>query len=207
MVNPSPQHNKGSGANAAVSSSASSSSAISNAEAELLQSVLASEAYPWTVEEAESYAEEIDSVGRSLEISDEEATKGWQALSAQLTQIWSEDVETEPSALYQTFAGRLPADLLDRIIQKAKQVSASGESMVNQMVVCAQEVLSGMADADLQVMARPMAMAMRGRSSDEIVNVTIKSVRVAEWDALSPIEQAKLSLAASRYALSETERR
>lgn len=195
MVNPSsPQHNKGSGSD-------TSADARSNAEAELLQSVLAADAYPWQIEDAANYEAEAESAGQALEISDEDASNGWQALSAQLNQMWAEDATQ--SAFQQRFAGRLPADLLAQIAQKAQQISANGESMVNQMVVCAQEALSGITDADLQVMARPMAMAMRGRSSDEIVEVTVKSVRDAAWDTLSPVEQAKLSLAAAKYALSE----
>lgn len=194
MVHPSsPQHNKGS----------STDAANPNAEAELLQAVLVSDAYPWMVDDAADYEAAAEEAGQTLEISDEEASQGWQNLSAQLNQMWGDEAQTEQSAFYQLFSGRLPAELLTRIIDKAKQVSENGEAMVTQMVVCAQEVLSGIAEADLQVMARPMAMAMRGRSSDEIVDVTVKSVRVAEWDALSPIEQAKLSLAAARYALSE----
>lgn len=192
MVNPSsPQHNKGSG----------SETALTNAQAELLQSVLSTDAYPWMVEEAAAYAEEVEAAGQALEISDEEASQGWQRLSAQLDQSWN--TEASQSSLFQIFSERLPADMLTQIAQKARQVSADGESMVNQMVACVQEVLSGLAEADLQVMARPMAMAMRGRSNDEIVEATVKSIRAADWDALSPIEQAKLSLAAARYALSE----
>ena len=209
MATPSSQHNKGSGSDAA----------ISNAEAELLQAVLVSDVYPWTVEARDRYADEADAAGQALEISDEEAAQGWQSLSAQLDQLWSSESldqgtaqqsalqqsALQQSALYQTFAGRLPVDLLARIAGKAQEVSASGESMINQMVACAQAVLSGIADSDLQVMARPMAMAMRGRSSDEIIEVTIRSIRVAEWEALSPIEKAKLSLAAARYAIAEAE--
>ena len=194
MANPSfPQHNKGS----------SESGAVPNAEAELLQAVLMSDAYPWMLNEAAGYEEAVKEAGQSLAISDQEASQGWQKLSAQLNQMWGDEAQTQQSAFSQRLAGRLPAEMLARIVDKAKQVSDNGESMVNQMVVCAQEVLSGIAETDLQVMARPMAMAMRGRSNDEIVDVTVKSVRVAEWDVLSPIEQAKLSLAAARYALDE----
>ncbi|MEM6450764.1 MAG: hypothetical protein AAF703_10665 [Cyanobacteria bacterium P01_D01_bin.105] len=192
MTNPSsPQHNQGSSADAA----------ISNAEAELLQSVLTTEAYPWRMDESPEYAEAAEAAGQMLEISEAEAVQGWQALSGQLSQIWGEAAETQSSAFQQMFAGRIPAESIARITRKAKQIAANGESMVNQMVACAQEILDEMAAADLQVMARPMAMAMRGQSTDEIVAVTVKSVREAEWETLSPIEQAKLSLAAARCAL------
>jgi len=204
MVNPSsPQHNKGSGANAAAP----------NAEAELLQSVLSAEAYPWSMDKAETYEEGVEAAGQALEISDEEAAQGWQRLSAHLDQALvdpasinqTQSAEAGQSALFRVFAERIPADMLTQIAQKAGQISKNGESMVNQMVACAQEIMSELAETDLQVIARPMALAMRGRSNDEIVDATVKSVRAADWDALSPIEQAKLSLAAARYALTEVD--
>ena len=192
MVNPSsPQHNKGSGAD----------SPQANAEAELLQAVLASDVYSWNRSEIEDA--DIESAGHVLEISDEEAAQGWQKLSSQLSQIWDEEVNQ--SALFQKFSGRLPLDMLTRLAEKAQEISANGEALANQMVACAQEVLEGLAADDLRVMARPMAMAMRGRANDEIVETTIKSVREVDWSALSVVEQAKLSLAAARYALAEAD--
>ncbi|MEN8447657.1 MAG: hypothetical protein ABG776_21880, partial [Cyanobacteria bacterium J06555_13] len=83
---------------------------------------------------------------------------------------------------------------------------ASGQTILDQMVMCVQDVMGTMAAADLQVFGRPMALAMRSTSSDEILEATIQSIRSVEWEALSPIEQAKLSLAVARYAISEAEK-
>ena len=91
------------------------------------------------------------------------------------------------------------------IAEKAQQMARSSEPMVRQMIGCVQDGLNSVAEADLQVMARPMAFAMRGSSADEFVEATIKSVRQAEWEDLSPIEQSKLSLAAARYAIAQAD--
>ena len=151
--------------------------------------------------------------GDVLEFSDEEAAAGWQGLSAQLNQIWQSQEAGQSvsqsigvvALLEQKFAGRLPSDLLATIAQKAQQAIKSGQPMVDQLIACVQENLSNLAEADLQVMARPMAFAMRGTSADEFVEATIASTRQAEWEALSAIEQARLSLAAARYAISQAD--
>ena len=196
MVNPSsPQHNKGSSAD----------SATARAEAELLQAVLSSDVYAQDGSATDESDEDV-AAGQVLEISDQEASEGWQKLSSQLNQLWSEEGEQAASfqsALLQKFSSRLPVELLTQLAEKAKQISENGEALAAQMVACVQEVVDGLADDDLRVMARPMAMAMRGRASDEIAESTVKSIREADWEALSSVEQAKLSLAAARYALIE----
>jgi hypothetical protein len=190
--------------------------ALSKLQTELLQAVLETEAYPWLADEmAQPYSAHTEAAGEMLEISDEEATQGWQSLSAQLDQRFAlmGNGASLSERLQQKFAERLPADMLARIGEKAQQLVSGGESVgqsvgqsvLEQMMACVQDVLSYIADEDLRVMARPMAMAMRGNSADEFVDATIKSVRTDDWAALSPIEQARLGLAAARYAISQAE--
>ncbi|MEL6492118.1 MAG: hypothetical protein AAFV85_20070 [Cyanobacteria bacterium J06634_6] len=183
--------------------------ALSKTQAELLQSILDTEqSSPWVAAEtAGAYDETLAAAGEALEFSDEEAASGWQGLSATLSQIWG-DATGESSMLARLqakFANRLPSDVLAMIGEKAQQVVQSGQPMVDQLITCVQDGFENMATADLQVMARPMAFAMRGNSAEEFVDATISSVRVDEWSALSPIEQARLSLAAARYAISQAD--
>lgn len=186
--------------------------ASSAVQAELLQSVLETEAYPWLADEtAENYGAEVEAAGLVLEISDDEAAKGWQGFSAQLAQLFGQgEYEADVVAqLRQKFANRLPTEIITRIGEKAQQIVSTGEkasqTVLEQMLACVQDILSYVADDDLRVIGRPMATAMRGSSADEFLDVTIQSVRVAEWAALSPIEQARLGLAAARYAISQAE--
>lgn len=183
--------------------------ALSKTQAELLQNILDTEpSAPWLIgQTTDAYEAQLTVAGDALEFSDEEAAAGWQGLSATLSQIWG-GAAGESSVLAQLqekFANRLPSDLLAMIGEKAQQVVKSGQPMVDQLIACVQDGFENMATADLQVMARPMAFAMRGSSADEFVEATMNSVRDDEWSALSPIEQARLSLAAARYAISQAD--
>ncbi|MEL6815770.1 MAG: hypothetical protein AAFP03_13300 [Cyanobacteria bacterium J06598_3] len=185
------------------------SSVTSSAQAELLQTVLESEQYPW-LPNTDGGTDQIDPLeAAGFEISDEGAQQGWNKLSAQLNQMWGEQAPSH-AALMEKFAGRLPVAIIETIGSKAQQLASdsqsSGQTMLDQMVTCVQDVMSTMAAADLQVFGRPMALAMRSTSSDEILEATIQSIRSVAWDALSPIEQAKLSLAVARYAIAEAEK-
>lgn len=178
--------------------------------AELLQSVLDEEpSTPWIqAESADEYANRLEAAGEALELSDEAAAKGWQALSAQLNQMWeaSTEMAAETSViaqLQQKFAERLPNRFLQLIADKAQQVVGSGQPMMDQLISCVRSELSNLGTDDLRVVARPMAFAMRGSSVEESVDMAINSTRIAEWDALAPIEQARLSLAAARYAIAQ----
>ena len=191
--------------NASPSSDQTHRPEIASAQTELLQSVFDTEpSAPWIATEvADEYANNAETAGLSLEFSDDEAAQGWESLSATLNQIWGDT--TLLAGLQAKFANRLPSDFLAAIGEKAQQVAKSGQPMIDQLITCVQDGFENMATADLQVMARPMAFAMRGSSADEFIDATIQSVRKDDWDALSPVEQARLSLAAARYAISQVE--
>lgn len=196
--------------NQSLSSEDKDNSALPMAKAELLQSVLEEETYPWLADgTSAAYEVHIEDAGQALEISDEEAATGWQGLSAQLDQMFGQTESRLSQQLKERFAGRLPAEMMvqigDRAQQLASEAKASGQSVLDQMVACVQAVMTQMAEDDLRVMGRPMAMVMRGNSTDEFVTATMKSVRMVEWEMLSEIEQARLSLAAARYAISQVE--
>ena len=185
---------------------------LSEARAELLQSVLAEPSYPWLPGEiADDYAEEIEAAGQSLEISDEVATQGWQRLSAQLDQIWSGTEGNVLALLKKKFAARLPENVLAQISDRAqklthqqnKDISENAQPMVAQMIACVKDTVTNITEADLRVIARPMAFSMRSSSAEKLVDTTAASVRQANWESLSAIDQAKLSLAAARYAIAQ----
>ena len=169
-------------------------------ELALLQTLLdENTAYPWDPALADAYYQQAAKAGEALEISADDAAQGWQAMSNQLNQLWGSNTVSLKDVLCQKFAGRLSAGLIDHISQSAQQVVENGRPLAEQLIACVRDSLTGWDDADLQVMARPLAYAMRGQS--EILDVTIASVRNAEWDSLSAMEQARLSLAAARYAI------
>ncbi len=187
---------------------------LSKTQAELLQSVLMEQSYPWLPGSVtQSYEEDLETAGQSLEISDEEAIAGWQGLSVQLDQIWAGSNVDVLALLKQKFATRLPETVLAAISDRAQQLaqqatqglSESAQPMVAQMIACVKGTVTAIGEADLQVMARPMAFAMRSSGAEELVDATVISVRQADWDKLSALEQARLSLAAARYAIAQVE--
>ena len=183
---------------------------LSETRSELLQSVLTEQSYPWLPDSvANGYEENLAAAGQSLEISDEEALVGWHGLSAQLNQIWAGSSVDVLALLRQKFAARLPETVLVAISDHAQQaahgLSESAQPMVAKMIACVTGTVTAIGEADLQVMARPMAFAMRSSGTEELVDATAASVRQADWDNLSALEQAKLSLAAARYAIAQLE--
>ncbi|MEM1240442.1 MAG: hypothetical protein AAGI45_11435 [Cyanobacteria bacterium P01_H01_bin.26] len=174
-------------------------SAETQAQQEMLQAVLSPQRlYPWAPAEADEYFAEAIAVGDELALSDEEAQRGWQALSAQLDTLWSGSSPIQ-AALAQRFARRLSQGAIAQITARATQVASTGRPLAEQLIACVRDTLTGWEEADLQVMARPLAHAMRGQ--EEILEATISSVRDVEWDALSPMEQARISLAAARWSI------
>ncbi len=187
---------------------------LSETQAELLQSILAKQSYPWLPDSvAQGYEDALETAGQLLEISDEEALAGWQGLSAQLDQIWAGPGVDVLTLLKQKFAARLPETVLMAISDRAQQLaqqsaqglSKSAQPMVAQMIACVKGTVTAIGEADLQVMARPMAFAMRSSGAEELVDATVASVRQANWENLSALEQARLSLAAARYAIAQVE--
>jgi hypothetical protein len=96
----------------------------------------------------------------------------------------------------------MPQNLLNQLAANVQTAAQSGNALIDQLVASAQTVLSGWEADDLQVMARPPAMAMRG-GQEEILDVTLQSIRQVDWEELSEVEQARLSLVVARYALGE----
>ncbi|MDJ0707422.1 MAG: hypothetical protein QNJ46_29460 [Leptolyngbyaceae cyanobacterium MO_188.B28] len=176
------------------------------AELELLYSILDQERnYPWNPSEsgADSYFAELEADWQA-EVSAEEAATGWKAVSSQLEQLWSEAPTASQLqlALTEKFSGRMPQSLLQEIAQRAQEVVAAGRPLAEQLIHCVQEMMSAWDEADLQVMARPYAMAMRD-GQGEITTVTLNSMANREWSELSDLEQLRLSLAIARYAITQ----
>ncbi|XGW00409.1 MAG: hypothetical protein ACAF41_15920 [Leptolyngbya sp. BL-A-14] len=132
---------------------------------------------------------------------EEEISTRSQSFFAQVNQLWSATSLQE--TLMQRFATRVPQQFLATIAIRAQQVLSSSASLADQLVQCVQDVLPNLADDDLYVLARPLAYAMRG--NDAPIESTLERVRSVEWDALSEVEQARLSLAIARYAIAELE--
>lgn len=173
------------------------------AEMELLATIVQTDvAYPWNPAqlESESYltAKEQE-FALSDSFSDSDIAQKSQVLFAQLEQVWL--TTALQKSLREKFT-RVPQDFLARIAQSVQNATVKYQSLADQMVECVLDILPQWAEEDLQVLARPLAYAMREVDSEgaQLVMATRRP-----WAQLSEIEQARVSLAVARYAISQLE--
>jgi hypothetical protein len=171
------------------------------AEMELLATIVQTDvAYPWNPAqlESESYltAKEQE-FALSDSFSDSDIAQKSQVLFAQLEQVWL--TTALQKSLREKFT-RVPQDFLARIAQSVQNATVKYQSLADQMVECVLDILPQWAEEDLQVLARPLAYAMREVDSEgaQLVMATRRP-----WAQLSEIEQARVSLAVARYAISQ----
>lgn len=165
-------------------------------------------AYPWNpaLPAAEAYFDALEQEVIKAGWSSEELAEQGQRLANSLSQLWVDAAPAEClnpySAVLRQFAAQVPPQILETIAQKAQQVVATNLTLADQIVQCVQACLPQWGEEDLQVLARPLAYAMRGAEPDLLESV--RSVRSAPWTELSGIEQARLTLAIARYTIAQT---
>jgi hypothetical protein len=174
--------------------------------------------YPWNPgdEESEAYFSELEEQFIIDDSLAEEITTRSQSFYTQLDTLWSEypsaaDDKSHPSqsvvaniqeTLQTAFASGVPQSWLNAIAQKATEIFSTQQSIGEQLVECVQTVLPTWQVEDLLVLARPYAYAMRSSEPQTLATI-INKVGNRDWVALSEIEQAKVSLAISYYALTQ----
>jgi hypothetical protein len=172
-----------------------------HAQMDLLATIVQTDvAYPWNPAqlESESYLTALEQeFALSDSFSDSDIAQKSQVLFAQLEQVWL--TTALQKSLREKFA-RVPQDFLARIAQSVQNATVKYQSLADQMVECVLDILPQWAEEDLQVLARPLAYAMREVDSEgaQLVMATRRP-----WAQLSEIEQARVSLAVARYAISQ----
>ncbi len=182
---------------------------LSSVQGELLEALLQSEDefYPWNPAEpeAETYFAQLE---REFLLESwqevEDITQASQALFNQMHQCWASSrvvaQENLRQSLSERFAALMPEAWLEAIAHKAQNVFSTNLSLVEQLVQCVKPLLPNWAEDDLLVLARPLAYAMRGKS-ESAAEAHRGLVRHVEWTELSPMEQARLSLAVAHSAI------
>jgi hypothetical protein len=122
-----------------------------------------------------------------------------QAFYQHLDQLWA--VSPLQTALAKKFV-TVPQNLLSAIARQAQQLANTSHALADQLLYCVSDVLPQWAPEDLQVLARPLAYAMRG---DEASDTALDQAQTQDWNHLSEIEQARLSLVIARYALGKVQ--
>ncbi|MBE7382207.1 MAG: hypothetical protein F6J95_012450 [Leptolyngbya sp. SIO1E4] len=174
-------------------------------EQEMLHAILVDEAvYPWNPADpaTTAYLDQLEATFEPGNLSEDIFESQWRRLSQQAEQLWSSHTNSLAVSLIQKFESRMPIQLLRQLAANVEAATNSGQTLMDQLVNCVQDVVQGWDPEDLRVMARPLAMAMRD-GHGEVLEVTLRSIQQTEWDNLSEVEQARLSLAIARYALGE----
>ncbi|HLO48627.1 MAG TPA: hypothetical protein VK211_09460 [Kamptonema sp.] len=167
-------------------------------ELELLEAIVQADIpYPWnpTQSDTEAYFADLEQEFAASDwLYDADLAHNSQILFTQLDRLWS--ARALKKSLFDKFT-LVPEDLLDKIADSVQQVIVNYQSLAEQMVQSTLEILPQWAEEDLQVLARPLAYAMRNAEQESDVPV------VESWEKLSEIEQARMSLAIARYAISQ----
>lgn len=168
--------------------------------------------YPWnpTAPEAESFLDTESSIFDGWQ--EKEVVSRSNSFFAKVNQLWT-PLSLE-ATLAQRFAARVPQDFLAAIAQQAqhavseaqKLVSSSvsfADQLADQLVQCVREIAPNLADDDLRVLARPLAYQMRNGGLQNAIDSVLAQVPQTDWQQLSDIQRARLSLAIARCAIDE----
>lgn len=176
-------------------------------ELELMHSVLEEQAttYPWNPYDpaAKAYLDQLEDSFADDDLSEDVFNSQWHQVAQVAQQIWDAPAASLLTVLTQKFGSRMPANLLEQLATNAQTAAQSGRALIDQLVATAQAVLEDWEADDLQVMARPLALAMRSGGQGEVLETTLHSIRETDWNQLTEVEKARLSLAIARYALGE----
>ncbi|MBD2109688.1 hypothetical protein [Nodosilinea sp. FACHB-13] len=190
-----------------LSSNSASEPAMAT-EHDLLASILDPETgYPWQplAPESEAYLASLETEFDTLDGGETDAAiaAGWQVLSAQMaTQMGDPKAQTVNPVLehLRQFQSRVPSELLHRLANSATALARSGQPLIEQLVQCVDDILPGWNADDLAVLARPLAYSLRdGRG--EILELNLRAIPATDWDSLSNLEQARLTLTVASVAL------
>lgn len=159
--------------------------------------------------ESEAYLAELEQAFRLDDWSEPEIMTRSHSFLNQLNQLWTKSKSLAPlkalqAALSSRFATQMPSAWLEAIATQATELVTSNLSLAERLVQCVHQLLPSWGEEDLQVFARPLAYAMRG-AEDEAIESTLRMIRPLDWNELSSMEQARLSLAIARYAFNELE--
>jgi hypothetical protein len=177
------------------------------AEAELMDCLLASPTinYPWNPADRDTaeYYNQSDFQFSFDDWSETEIADKSQSFFTQVQACWADSPSPESEfipleALTAKFGARVPQQWLSKIATGVSTIATSNLEPVDQLVQSVKDLLSNWATDDLLVMARPYAYSMR---CDTGVNNPNNIVRSLDWDELSELERAKLTILIAQYAI------
>jgi hypothetical protein len=175
-------------------------------EAELMDCLLAASTaeYPWNPADPETgeYYAKSDLQFSLDDWSDDEIVQKSQSFFTSIQSCWDAptlNAGVSPLAeLTAKFGERVPQQWLVQIAAHVSILATSSLEPVDRLVRSVEDLLSNWASDDLLVMARPYAYAMRCNPGvDNPDNI----VRPLDWEQLSELERAKLTILIAQCAI------
>lgn len=186
---------------------------------ELLETLLEpeDETYPWNIydQSSEAYFDSLeqhfdwqDLSGMGLQSKSESFYENLDSLWCKFSSNENHHINSENTVhhlqeiLKTTLTISVPTELINAIAKKAAEVFLLQKSTSEKLVECVQNLLPNLATDDLLVLARPFAYSMRSQESSVLTSMINNFENEnRDWVSLSEIEQARLSLALTNYAL------
>ena len=181
------------------------------AELDLVEAlVLWDSPYPWNPAEPQTQ-KYLEALEMELMAQEEAAAvlaadaPGWLERLEELSRLVSWDAMSSAMAVRESLQqkfGAVPLSWLDDIARKALELwqlphrEQAKLSPAERLVYCVLPLFPNWAAEDLQVLARPFAYAMRSGES------ALANIQIHNWQGLSDIEKARVSLAIAHYVIS-----
>jgi hypothetical protein len=157
---------------------------------------------PWNPSDAEadSYYQAKEEAFSLDDWSAEELQQSSHSFFSKLNTYWPDETIDVLALLSQKFAARIPQQWLEKVAIEATRIAGKKLVAVDQLVACVHNLLPTWEAEDLLVFARPYSYPMRSDPSAFNVDNLARSIA---WEELSPIEQVKLTMMVSKYALEQ----
>ncbi|GBF78715.1 hypothetical protein [Aphanothece sacrum] len=155
------------------------------------------DSYNWdpTNPDAEAYFQQLEAEFPLVNTLDDlEIEEQADMFFSRLNDCWSSvDNSDMKTSLKERFGQFVPDSWLETIVNKAQALLRQNLSQLNQLVECVKPLWSAWTEEDLEVFARPLAYAMRGRTI----------IKQGDWQELSEIEQIRFSMVIAQEVINE----
>ncbi len=148
--------------------------------------------YPWNP--TEEAAQDYFTHWESIDISDTDTQAD--NFFGYLENCWDslDDARLEMS-LRERFGNLIPKEWYHAIASQAQEIISQELKGIEELVKCVQPLLNSWGEDDLQVFARPLVYATRNRKPS--------SRKEINWNNLSEVKKARLTVEIAHYALTE----
>jgi hypothetical protein len=169
--------------------------AIDQYKLDLLDTVLSDNIYPWnlTEETTEAYFNNLESF--DLDESEINSDNFFSCLEESWQSFDDSKLQT---SLKERFGHLIPQEWYQAIASQAQKIIKEELAGIEQLIKCVEPLLNNWGEEDLQTFARPFVYATRSpqKATTQEIN----------WDNLSEVKKARLTVEIAHFALSQLQK-